>query len=133
MHSGTHYEYFDPKRTMKKKPKQYYISGFVGKGGEIIHFMFSCHYPESSVNNPRKRKKFHVCRVLFSLSVQLSEIGPPTYSTASEFSFASPPPFGSRGETHSIAGEGEPNSDKGTDTLVFLFYTLVPLLLDASL
>ncbi len=32
-----------------------------------------------------------------------------------------PPPFGSRGETHSLAGEreGGPSSDEGTETLVF--------------
>jgi hypothetical protein len=42
------------------------------------------------------------------------------------------PPFGSKGETHSRAGEevGRPNSDEGTDNLVLYVivqYTIIPL------
>jgi hypothetical protein len=49
------------------------------------------------------------------LSLQSSQLGPP--SPAGECVLL---PFGSRGGTHSLAGEGVggPNSDEGTDTVV---------------
>jgi hypothetical protein len=55
------------------------------------------------------------------LSIQSSELGPPTSSPALI------PPCGKRGETHSLEGErvGGPNSEDGTDPLVLNFYPLV--------
>ncbi len=54
------------------------------------------------------------------LSVQSSELGPHPLIRKRVL----PPPLGSRGETHSLAGEGVggPNSDEGTDTLVLYVY-----------
>jgi hypothetical protein len=55
------------------------------------------------------------------LSFQSSELDTPTPSPPRECAL---PPFGSKGETHSLAGEGVggPNSDEGTDTLVLYAY-----------
>jgi hypothetical protein len=54
------------------------------------------------------------------LSVYLSELGPLIRKRVLL------PPFGPRGETHSLAGEGDPILTKG-QTLWYSMYTIIPL------
>jgi hypothetical protein len=93
----------------------------------LVHY--SSQPPKLSVKLPHLGNFIHrVYRAPGFLSSRPNWI-PLTTSTASE---CYPPSFGSKGETHSLAGEGVgggPNSNEGTDTLVYYNLSLVFILL----
>jgi hypothetical protein len=60
------------------------------------------------------------------LSVYLSELGPLIRKRVLL------PPLSPRGETHSLAGDGGPNSNQGTDTLVLYVYYNPPTLANTA-